>query len=215
MSPRKGLFVRLWTRKLHFYVGLYFLFFLWLFALSGLSLNRPGWKWLAPEFRTESVPTERSIPHPLPENDRAAAQLVMETLGLRGELHQTERNLQTGTFKVWVHRPNRLYIATVEQKTGRVVELGERRTNLWGVLRDLHTFNGVSTEDRSQRRDWVFTTIWTLSMDALAVGIVFLVVSGLYLWIVRAGANRRWGIVALVAGTLLALWFLIGVPWLT
>jgi hypothetical protein len=30
---------RVWNRKLHYYLGLYFLFFVWLFALSGLLLN--------------------------------------------------------------------------------------------------------------------------------------------------------------------------------
>ena len=32
-----------WNRKLHYYLGLYFLFFLWLFALSGLLLNHSSW----------------------------------------------------------------------------------------------------------------------------------------------------------------------------
>jgi len=30
-----------WNRKLHFYTGLFLLFFLWLFAFSGLLLNHP------------------------------------------------------------------------------------------------------------------------------------------------------------------------------
>ena len=31
--------VETWNRKLHIYVGLYFLTFLWLFSFSGLLLN--------------------------------------------------------------------------------------------------------------------------------------------------------------------------------
>ena len=32
-----------WNRKLPFYAGLFLLFFLWLFAFSGLILNNPTW----------------------------------------------------------------------------------------------------------------------------------------------------------------------------
>ena len=32
-----------WNRKLHFYAGLFLLFFTWLFAFSGLLLNHPTW----------------------------------------------------------------------------------------------------------------------------------------------------------------------------
>jgi hypothetical protein len=32
-----------WNRKLHFYIGLYLLLFLWLFAFTGLLLNHPKW----------------------------------------------------------------------------------------------------------------------------------------------------------------------------
>ena len=34
---------RTWNQKLHIYLGLYFLVFLWLFAVSGLLLNH-GWQ---------------------------------------------------------------------------------------------------------------------------------------------------------------------------
>src|SRR5262249_197490 len=36
-------FCERWNRKLHFYCGLFFIFFLWLFAFTGLFLNPPNW----------------------------------------------------------------------------------------------------------------------------------------------------------------------------
>lgn len=32
-----------WNRRTHFYLGLYFLFFAWLFVFTGLLLNHPRW----------------------------------------------------------------------------------------------------------------------------------------------------------------------------
>ena len=33
-----------WNRRIHFYLGLYLLFFTWLFAFTGVLLNRPRWQ---------------------------------------------------------------------------------------------------------------------------------------------------------------------------
>ena len=41
--PRFWAGLERWNRKLHFYSGLFLLFFLWLFAFSGLLLNHPAW----------------------------------------------------------------------------------------------------------------------------------------------------------------------------
>ena len=53
-----------WNRKSHYYLGLYLLFFLWLFLLTGLMLNHGRWFAIANQ-RVESkyeraieVPTE-------------------------------------------------------------------------------------------------------------------------------------------------------------
>jgi len=32
-----------WNRRLHYYLGLYFLLFIWLFSFTGLLLNHPRW----------------------------------------------------------------------------------------------------------------------------------------------------------------------------
>ena len=50
-----------WNRTFHFYLGLYFLFFLWLFSLSGLMLNHGQWRVsLAATDGPSSVPSGQS-----------------------------------------------------------------------------------------------------------------------------------------------------------
>jgi hypothetical protein len=53
----------IWNRKLHYYLGLYFLFFLWLFAFTGLLLNH-SWAFFEfwPNRKISTV--ERSIQAP-------------------------------------------------------------------------------------------------------------------------------------------------------
>ena len=36
--------VLVWNRRVHYYLGLFLLFFIWLFAFTGLLLNHPRWQ---------------------------------------------------------------------------------------------------------------------------------------------------------------------------
>lgn len=67
-------------------------------------------------------------------------------------------------------------------------------------MRVLHTFTGVRRGDRRNERDWALTTIWVFAMDAISVGLILMVLSGIYIWW-RAPGRRRWGFVALLLGT--------------
>ena len=63
-GPERGARLRAgldrWNRKLHFYSGLFLVFFLWLFALTGLLLNHP--KWTFHENWTNRRETTRELP---------------------------------------------------------------------------------------------------------------------------------------------------------
>jgi hypothetical protein len=81
--------------------------------------------------------------------------------------------------------------------------------NLWGLIRVLHTFTGLRPGDTRNDRDWMLTTIWALSMDAVALGMCLMVVSGLYLWIGLPG-KRKLGLAALLAGVAASGMFVLG-----
>src|SRR4029078_7786979 len=75
----------LWNRKLHYYVGLYFLLFIWLFSFTGLLLNH-HWNFAEffPNRKTSSF--ERSIEPPPPTSEVDQARDLLTQLGLRGEV---------------------------------------------------------------------------------------------------------------------------------
>ena len=83
------------------------------------------------------------------------------------------------------------------------------QVNAWGVLHVLHTFTGVRANDAMNNRDWILTTVWALAMDAVAAGLIVMVVSGIVMWLGLTG-KRLWGIIALASGTVVCGWFLIG-----
>ena len=68
--------------------------------------------------------------------------------------------------------------------------------NAWGVMHVLHTFTGAPAADSRNRRDWTLTTVWALSMDAVAAGLIVMVLGSYVMWF-RLRAKRLGGIVAL------------------
>jgi hypothetical protein len=127
MTERAGAPIPSATGRIHNYVGLYLLCFVWLLSISGLLLNNTVWK----------------VAH------------ARATLGA------------------------------------------------------LHTFTAVRMNDPSAQRDQWLTWLWSLAIDALAIGLIALVLSGLYLWW-RKPDTRRLGAVALTLGVTTCVFFVFG-----
>jgi len=81
------------------------------------------------------------------------------------------------------------------------------------MMHVLHTFTGVRANDPKNRRDWILTTIWALSMDALAVGLILMVLSSLYMWY-RLRSKRAVGFIVLLLGVLTCGFFVFGLQWI-
>lgn len=197
-----------WNRRLHYFSGLFLLFFLWLFALTGLLLNHPQWTFA--EFwpsRTQTTST-RAIQSPPPGSDLAQARNVMHQLGVHGEIEWTKTRADRARLEFRASRPGRILeiAADFNQNSVRVLEIG---LNAWGVSRLLHTFTGVRAGNPANERDWVMATIWALSMDAVALGTILLVLSSLYMWW-RLPEKRRPGLIAFGLGLLCCGYFVLG-----
>ncbi|MDO8544624.1 MAG: hypothetical protein Q7S40_29635 [Opitutaceae bacterium] len=211
MPPSRNPSVKTWSEKLHIYLGLYFLVFLWLFAASGLLLNHA---WRFAEFwpqRQQSTREQRiSIPDATTDSARAAD--LMRQLGLAGELEWTTVRQPPERFEFRVARPGRTIDvkADLSRATATVQEI---RVNGWGVFRTLHTFTGVRINAPTSERDWILTKLWSFSMDAVAAGMVLLVITSLVL---AYGRREKWisSAIALVSGILLCGFFVFGLRWL-
>lgn len=201
-----------WNRRIHYWLGLYLLFFTWLFAFTGLLLNHSQWKFA--EFwenRTQST-REREVVSPAAGNDLAQARELMSQLGIRGEIEWTIARNDPERLDFRVSRPGHI----VEIKT----DLARKRASVqridlngWGIVRILHTFTGVRMEDTRNQRDWLLTSVWAFAMDAVALGLVLLVLTSLVLWF-NLGRKRTLAGIVLLAGFATCALFCVGLRWL-
>ena len=216
-SPDVALFragLARWNRKLHFYAGLFLLFFVWLFAFSGLILNHPSWSFTEFWNNRKQTNYERVIAVPGPEvkGDLDQAREIMRQLAFRGEILCTTTRTDPNQFDFQVRRPGHFFFIKADLAQKRVtVQQGD--VNLWGVVRVLHTFTGVQMDDPRNRRDWALTSLWAYSMDAVAAGLIFIVLSSLYMWF-GLPQKRLAGAFVLGFGSLICGVFCVGLRWL-
>jgi hypothetical protein len=201
-----------WNRKLHYYLGLYLLFFVWLFSFTGLLLNHSQWKFAEFWDSRRQTSDEREIAAPSADGDLAQARDLMRQLGIRGEIEWTTTRKNTNRFDFRVSRPGQIYEikADFARKKAAVQRID---LNTWGVIRILHTFTGVRTDDSRNGRDWILTSVWAWTMDAVAVGLILMVLSSYYMWL-ELPQKRKLGAAVLALGLLSCSLFCFGLRWL-
>lgn len=199
-----------WNRRMHSLLGLYLLCCLWLFALTGLLLNH---SWSFTEFwaKRKTTTTERSFARPPSGSPLEQAQHLLLQWDLKGEIHWLAIPPDTRRLDFRVLRPGRQIEIRADLAAARAT-LVQTDVNAWGLLRALHTFTGQRRNDRANERDWIVTSVWAWSMDAIAVGVLALVAGGIVAWLGRPGRFLT-GLAALGSGTLACGWLVFGLRW--
>lgn len=207
----RAVFLQRWNRRLHSYLGLYFLFFLWLFALTGLLLNHSDWSF-AEFWPMRKVSTwEQSVLAPPAGSPLEEAKHLLAQLSLTGEIEWLAVAADPNRLVFRVARPGLNHEIKFDRERARA-SIQRTEVNAWGVLRVLHTFTGVRANDSRNQRDWIVTTLWVFAMDALAAGLIVLVAGGLWLWW-SDPRKRGGGLLAFGLGFLVCGAFVWGLRW--
>lgn len=211
-SPRALDTLRRWNRRLHYYLGLYLLFFIWLFAFTGLLLNHSTWKFAEFWPNRQQSAFEREIVAPPPGGNLVQARTIMGQLGIKGEIHWTETRKDPSRLHFRVSRPGHIFEIKTDLSRNRAT-VQRIELNYWGTMQVLHTFASVRQGDVKNDRDWFLTTVWALAMDAVAAGLILIVLSSLWMWW-ELPQKRRTGSLALLAGLAVCGLFCFGLRWL-
>lgn len=201
-----------WNRRLHYYSGLYLLFFLWLFAFTGLLLNHTKWRFA--EFWPQRQVTRYELPIEVPAagGDLAQAEEILRQTGIRGEIEWTKTRADADVLEFRAGRPGHMFEIRADYRARRAA-VQRTELNAWGVTRILHTFTGARLTDQRNQREWWATRLWAYSMDAVAAGLIFMVLSSVWLWWAQR-QKRALGLAALASGTALCGLFVAGLRWL-
>lgn len=204
MSVNDSVFEK-WNKKIHIYLGLCMLLFLWVFSISGLFLNHPKWFGGRPERDI----VETTVAMQESGDQSSKAQHLMEQLDLKGELIFRGEQ-KPGQFAFLTMRPDErtFVIVNLESLVAKVTRV---TGNFGQMMGNLHTFSGVRPiwGEKESMRDWLPTVLWSFSIDALAVGVILMVASSLYMGF-RLREKRKPVVVSLLIGLAICSFFIWG-----
>lgn len=190
------------TRDLHLFLGLFSSPFVLVFAISVFFLVHA---WL-PQFGSPTAIT-RAVPGlTLPGDLRTlsgrplieALKPVLEKAGVQGEVGFIRRLVKEEELIIPVIVPGRETTVTIKLASGDATVV-TREAGLAAAMATLHRSPGEHAP--AIRMNWFYMQAWRWLADATAYLILFVSVSGIYLWYVLR-AERRVGFVLLFTGAL-------------
>lgn len=196
----------LWNRRAHYYLGLYFLFFLWLFSLTGLMLNHQ--QWFRDLYERRQTSYDKTIEGLAGDTQIARTRDAMRQLNLKGEIDWPAAQ-PVAHLDFNLSRPNGSAQVRVDinAKKAYVREFENGHLHAFQVF---HTFSGSRFNQPASQRDWIMTSIWVFAMDALAAGLIVMVLGSYYMWW-RLKKLKALGVVTLALGYAICGAFVAGV----
>jgi len=189
-------------RDLHLYLGLFSSPFVLVFAISVFFLVHA---WL-PKLGPDASRTRVVSGLPLPANLQTlsgrllidALKPALEKANVHGEVGFLQHLVKEEKLIIPVTVPGRQTIVTISIPSHEAT-IVTRETGLADALATLHRSPGEHAP--SIRMNWFYMKAWRWLADTTAYLILFISVSGIYLWYVLR-AERRVGFVLLFAGAL-------------
>jgi hypothetical protein len=189
-------------RDLHLYFGLFISPFVLVFAISVFFLVHSWLPRLAPETSTTRVVSALPLPEELqllsgrPLID--ALKPTLEKAGVRGEVGFVRHLVKEGKLIIPVMIPGRETTVSISIASGEAT-IVTRETGLADALVTLHKSPGQ--HGPNIRMNWFYMRAWRWLADATVYLVLFISVSGIYLWYVLR-AERALGLILLFAGAL-------------
>ena len=197
----KGRFYRL-TRDLHLYLGLFISPFVLLFSVSVFFFVHSWTPNLAPDTARTRVVSSLNLPTDLPKLSGRplvdALKPILESMNVPGEIGFVQHTVKDETLIIPVSIPGRATSVSIDLARHEAT-IVTRETGFADALMTLHKSPGG--HGPGIRMNWFVIKAWRWFADATAYLILFISVSGIYLWYVLR-AERRIGLILLFAGTL-------------
>ena len=187
---------------LHLYSGLFITPFMLVFAISVFFLVHSWLPRLAAETSTTRVVSAVPLPGDLAKLSGRplidALRPALEKAGVRGEVGFIRHMVKEGKLIIPVTIPGRETTVSISI-TNREATIVTREAGLASALVTLHKSPGQ--HGPGIRMNWFYMRVWRWMADTTVYLILFISVSGVYLWYVLR-AERTVGIILLFAGAL-------------
>jgi len=179
------------TRSLHLYLGLFISPLVLIFAISVIVINHYPVTLKSAILFEEKKQIEH-VPETFDSLDDVRA--IMKQADLTGWVTFFRHLEQQNQYRFIILRPTVRKDVTLNLET-RTLDIKHRPYDFMTRLVWLHAFPGPHT----QHKNWFFTFLWWILADGVACGVIFLSVTGIYLWTFLR-AERKIGMALITLG---------------
>lgn len=166
-------------RTIHLLLGLFFILFLLMYGVSSVQMAHPDWFDLQPET-TELV---LQVDAAAAADPGVLADHLRQAQGVRGSLRNVEKTDDGFTFRVV--RPGTVHDVVYSRSSGSV-QLRTHVAGIMGMLNRIHHIGGL-------QNDYPLLNVWGLFVALTSFGLIFLGITGVYMWFTSHRKRRRSG----------------------
>jgi hypothetical protein len=203
---KKKIWLR-WNLKIHLYIGLFILFFIWLFGSSGLLLNH-HWEFANFWEDREEQSSSRVIEIGRNKEPYVLAHEITSKLNLNGSIRNITFSNDSLGLNFIVLKPGTRYDVQAMLDDGEIV-VKEMKFNLWGILRALHVLRNPSREEMGEQQQTILSSIWGVTIDVLSVSLIVLCLGGWIMWLRVPGRRFILGLISLTCGFILCICYIL------
>lgn len=199
--------IKKWNRKIHIYLGLYLLFFIWLFGFSGLLLNH-HWEFTDFWENRKEIKYDKTVQISGEREQYALVHEIMYKLNLDGSIINPGFSNDSILLNFIIAKPGTRYDVQANLNDGKIM-VTEAKFNNWGIMRSLHTLRNPTLKEQSERYQTAIASIWSVSIDIVSVGLIVICLGGWYIWLQVPGKRFYLGLVSIASGFILCVYFLL------
>ncbi len=196
-----------WNLKIHIYIGLFLLFFTWLFGISGLLLNH-HWEFASFWEERKEISYDKTIQISEEREQFALVNEIRNKLNLNGSISNLSYSNDSILLNFIITKPGTRYDIKADLEDGNVL-ITEMKFNQWGIIRALHTLKNPTSKEKDVKYQAAMASIWGVSVDVLSVSLIVLCLGGWILLLQVQGKRFYLGLISILSGLTLCFIFLL------
>lgn len=205
IKQKKGLLK--WNLKIHIYIGMFLLFFIWLFGFSGLLLNH-HWEFASFWEERKEISYEETIQISEEREQFMLANEIKGKLNLNGSISNPSFTNDSILLNFTISKPGTRFDIQANLENGDIV-ISEMKFNKWGIMRALHTVRNPTRKEEGEKYQAFMATIWGVSLDIISISLIVLCLGGLFAWLQVRGKRFYFGLISIACGISVCILFLL------
>lgn len=196
-----------WNRKIHIYLGLFLILFIWLFGFSGLLLNH-HWEFSNSWDKKKVSNYDKTIELSKHKEKHILVQEMMDELSIDGSIYNMKYSNDSTQLSFIASHPGVRYEIKANLLTNKI-SIKKTKLDQWEIMKALHKLRNPTQKEENGQLQPMLAFIWGLAIDIVSVGLIIICLGGCYLWLQGTKKEFYYGLISILTGLLLSIYLVL------